>query len=103
MFSGHSSNRACKEVDDALEICEGWYTKEGHLGVGYQDHVKGVAKLDKLEKRTTRLLKLHSSEIKLIAEALLKERTLSKRKVLALVSNQPKKSKRAATGKKFEN
>jgi hypothetical protein len=80
------------EITRALDICEGRIT-EAAGGYDALPEEVGSARLYKLIRRTQRVLDRHWEEVKLIAGTLLKEKTLSKRKILVLLSNQPKKSR----------
>lgn len=91
MFTGRT-RWSDKEVSNALGVCEGRHTKEGRLGIDWATQQKALDLLGQLMDRTERILKLHWHEVKLIAEALLKEKTLCKLEVLTLFLTSQRKS-----------
>lgn len=77
-----------REIWRALDICEGRYTKEGRDNFDFLPEKRGVDRLGKLIVRTRKILDAHWTEVKLIANALLKEKTLTRQKVRRLLEGR---------------
>ena len=94
MYTGYEGDFAEPEITRALDICEGRMTVEASVDDGYIGGDAGIRRLERLIKRTRRILDADWHIVEHVAQALLQEQTLSRQKIRSIVERAKKSRQR---------